>query len=142
MRTVAQVELASTLRIAVLRLSRRLRAERTDDTLSASQLSALAALNQHGPLTLGDLAAHERVRPPSMTRIVGLLEERGLLVRVPDPTDRRQVLVEISASGKALLHADRRRRDAWLAVRLKGLSSEDRALLLAAAPIIERLAQE
>jgi DNA-binding MarR family transcriptional regulator len=141
-RTVAEIELASTLRIAVLRLSRRLRAERTDETLSASQLSALAALSQHGPLTLGDLAAHERVRPPSMTRIVGHLEDRGLAIRVPDPTDRRQVLVEISRAGKELLRADRRRRDAWLAVKLKGLSSEERALLLAAAPILDRLAQE
>jgi DNA-binding MarR family transcriptional regulator len=142
MRTVAEIELASTLRIAVLRLSRRLRAERTDETLTASQLSALATLCQHGPLTLGDLAAHERVRPPSMTRIVGHLEERELAVRVPDPADKRQVLVEISQTGKDLLKADRRRRDAWLALRLKGLSSEDRALLLAAAPILDRLAQE
>lgn len=141
MPTLAETELASTLRISVLRLSRRLRAERSDDTLSTTQLATLASLSRHGPMTLGALAAHERVQPPSMTRVVAALEERGLVERRPQALDRRQVIVAISDGGEVVLRNDRRRRDAWLSQRLMDLTREERDLLRAAAPLLDRLAQ-
>ena len=134
-------ELSSTLRLSVMRLARRLLAEREDDSLTLSQLATLGTLNRHGPMTLGALAAHERVQPPSMTRIVSGLEERGLAVREPDATDRRLVVVRITAEGSALLEADRRRRDAWLARRLRELTADEREALRRAAPVLEKLAR-
>lgn len=137
----ATVALASELRMSVMRLTRRLRAERPDQGLTLTQLAVLGTLDRHGPLTLGELAACEKVQPPSMTRTASSLEERGLVERLPSSTDKRQVRVQISRSGLALLREDRRRREAWLAGQLDGLSAEERALLAAAAPIIDRLAQ-
>lgn len=138
--TATDAALASSLRISVMRLARRLRAERVDTDLSISQLAALATLNRHGPLTPGDLAAHEKVQPPSMTKLVGCLEQRGLVSRTPHPTDRRQVLLAASEQGKALLREDRRRREAWLSPRLHALGEHDRAVLRQAAEILDRLA--
>ncbi|MDQ3431263.1 MAG: MarR family transcriptional regulator [Actinomycetota bacterium] len=133
--------LSSALRISVMRLSRRLRAERSDTQLTLNQLSALATLDRHGALCLGELAAHERVQPPSMTRTVDCLQDLGLITRTAHATDRRQVVIAISAAGVHLLTEDRRRRDAWLACRLRELSPAERDVLRAAAPILERLAQ-
>jgi len=134
--------LASDLRIAVMRLARRLRAERVDLDLTISQLAALASLERHGPSTPGLLASYERIRPPSMTRILAGLEARGLVVRSPHATDGRQVLVEVTDEAKAMLRADRRRREAWLSQRLATLSADDREALRAVAPILERLVTE
>jgi DNA-binding MarR family transcriptional regulator len=133
--------LASQLRMSVVRLARRLRREGTDESLTPSQLAALASLDHHSEMTLGELAAHEHVQPPSMHRIVGSLEQAGLVSRTPDPTDGRQVLLSPTAEGRRLLGADRARRDAWLCQRLKALTEEDRAALRAAAEILERLAR-
>jgi len=124
-----------------MRLSRRLRAERSDTALTLNQLSALAILDRHGSLSLGELAAHERVQPPSMTRTVDCLQDLGLITRTANATDRRQVVIAISAAGVHLLTEDRRRRDAWLACRLRELSPAERDVLRAAAPILERWAQ-
>jgi DNA-binding MarR family transcriptional regulator len=132
-------ELASTLRVSVMRLGRRLRAERVVTDLSLTQMAALGTLDRHGPLTPRELADHERVQPPSMTRVLAGLEERGLILRTPHATDGRQHLVSLTAAAKALLKEDRRRRDAWLARRLAELTQEDRDVLRAAAPVIERL---
>ena len=132
--------LSSTLRVGVLRLARRLRAERQDSSLTLTQLSALATLHRHGPLPLGELAAHEGVKPPSMTRVVTALEDEGLVARSAHDSDGRQVVVSLSAGGTALLEQDRRRRDAWLARRLSELEDEDLAALAAAVPVLERLA--
>jgi DNA-binding MarR family transcriptional regulator len=131
--------LASQLRISVVRLARRLRREGTDESMTPSQLAALASLDHHGEMTLGELAAHEHVQPPSMTRIVGYVEQAGLVSRTPDPTDGRQVLLSLTPEGRRLLAADRARRDAWLCQRLKALTEEERAALRAAAEILERL---
>jgi DNA-binding MarR family transcriptional regulator len=140
--TVARTNagLASTLRISVMRLARRLRAERADETLTLSQLATLGTLYRHGPMTLGELAMHERVQPPSMTRIVSGLEERGLVVREPHETDRRLVIVRLTDEAAQLLTADRRRRDAWLARRLRDLSPEEHDALRRAVPVLEKLA--
>ena len=140
MTTVADTALASELRMSVMRLARRLRAERVDTSVSITQLAALATLDRHGPLTPGELATHERVQPPSMTRIVAALEAAGLVTRTDHPTDGRQVLLAPSVHGKGLLRAERRRRDAWLARRLRELDPEDVAVLRRAAVVLERLA--
>ena len=132
-------ELASTMRVSVMRLSRRLRAERADHGLSLTQVATLASLERHGPLTPSELADHEQVRPPSMTRVLAGLHERGLIERTPHVTDGRQHLVSLTSAATALLKEDRRRRDAWLAVRLAGLTREERDLLRQAAPLIERI---
>lgn len=140
MTAAADTELASTLRLSVMRLSRRLRNERTDSTLTLSQLAALATLDRHGCLTPGELAVHERVQPPSMTRLVATLETAGLLTRTAHPTDGRQVLLAVSPAGTSMLRADRRRRDAWLAQRLRSLEPRDLAVLREAAAVLDRLA--
>lgn len=136
----ADTALASELRTTVMRLARRLRNERADTSLSLGQLAALGTLERHGPRTPGELAAHERVQPPSMTRIVAALEADGLVTRTDHPTDRRQVLVAVSEAGKALLLADRRRRDAWLARRMRDLDADDLIALREAAAVLDRLA--
>ena len=136
----ADAALASELRTTVMRLARRLRNQRTDDTLTLSQLAALGTLARHGALTPGELATHERVQPPSMTRLIAKLEEAGLVTRADHPTDRRQVLVDISPVGLEILKADRERRDAWLAQRMRDLPPEDLEILHRAAEVLTRLA--
>ena len=133
--------LAAALRISVARLTRRLRSERDHrNELSIGQLSVLGALYRNGACSIGELAAHERVQPPSMTRSVNCLEEAGYVLRRPHETDRRQVVIELADKGTTTLEADRRRRDAWLAQRLRELTPEERSVLRQAAPILERLA--
>jgi DNA-binding MarR family transcriptional regulator len=139
--TNATLDLASELRVALMRLVRRLRAERPDAGLTLSQLAVLGSLERHGPMKLGELAAHERVQPPSMTRAVAHLEERALVVRAGDPADRRHVVVSISELGKQLLREDRQRREQWLAGRLKELTGAERELLASVTPLLERLAR-
>jgi DNA-binding MarR family transcriptional regulator len=133
-------DLAHDLRLAVMRLARRARQERADHGLGLGQLSALAALDRHGPMTAGALAAHEQVRPPSMTRTLEKLAEGGYVARAADPHDGRQVVVSLTDSARALLREDRRRRDEWLAALLLGLGDDDRARLQAALPVLEVLA--
>ena len=135
--------LASALRISVARLTRRLRSERDPDNelLPVGQLSVLGLLNRFGDRTVGELAALERVQPPSMTRTVNCLDEGGYVVRRKSESDGRQVVVALSEQGKQTLANDRRRRDAWLAQRLRELTPQERSVLREAAPIIERLAQ-
>jgi DNA-binding MarR family transcriptional regulator len=136
----SDLAIASALRIAVMRLARRLRTERAETSLTLTQLAALASLDRHGPMTPGELAAHEKVQPPSMRRVLGVLGERGLIDRAPHPTDGRQALVEISAEGRRLVAADRRRRDAWLSQQMHDLSDDELALLRELAPLLDRLA--
>ncbi|MGD0377144.1 MAG: MarR family transcriptional regulator [Streptosporangiaceae bacterium] len=137
--------LATALRISVSRLARRLRAERValglQPDLSDTQLAALATLVRHGPMTPGELAEHEKVQPPSMTRVIAVLEERSLVVRAPHTTDRRQVVLTVTAGGQELVYQARRLREAWLAKRLRELSPQERATLRSAAPILEKLSQ-
>jgi DNA-binding MarR family transcriptional regulator len=133
--------LASKLRLAVVRLNRRLRAQRTSSVISLTQLSALSCLHKCGPLTPGELAAKESVQPPSMTRVIAALQERGLVTRAPHPTDGRQVRLTVTEQGRELVQQSRRLREAWLAKRLRELSQEERAILRAAAPILQRISQ-
>lgn len=138
--TAEAAELAHELRPAVMRLGRRLRQLRDDSLdLGSNQLSAMAVLLNSGDLLMGELAAQERVRPPSMTRIVNGLEERGYVLRRPDPRDRRQSLVSLTPAGRAIVLDNRRRRDEWLAVRIATLSPDERELLRAAAPVLVKV---
>ena len=133
-------DLAHDLRLATMRLGRRLRQQRADHGLPLGQLSVLATLERCGPLTPGALAQHEQVRPPSMTKVLGNLAEGGYVDRVPDPNDGRQQLVSLTDAARTLLYEDRRRRDEWLAEHLLGLDREQRAALRAALPVLEVLA--
>ena len=138
--TAVDAQLAAALRISVMRLARRLRAQRADSDLTLSQMSALATVERRGPLTLGELAAFENVQPPSMTHIVAALSEHAYLTRAPHETDGRQVVLTITPAGRDLLREDRRRREAWLSQHLRHLSADEVELLRAAAPVLEKLA--
>ena len=135
--------LAAELRIAVMRLRRRLASERQpENDLSMNAMAVLGALYRKGEQSVGQLAAFERVQPPSMTRTVNCLEDGGYVQRRPHPTDGRQVVVALTDLGRDTVLADRRRRDAWLSKRLVALTPEERDLLRRAAPLLDRLAQE
>src|SRR6185437_3075466 len=92
-------------------------------------------------MTPGELADHEKVQPPSMTRVIAVLEERNLVLRSPHPTDRRQVILTVTEEGRGVVQRVRRRKDAWLARRLAELTDAERATLRAAVPILEKLSQ-
>jgi DNA-binding MarR family transcriptional regulator len=145
--TLSDPGLASALRISVTRLARRLRAERAAHglpllgELSDTQMGALATLERHGAMTPGELAEHEKVQPPSMTRVIGVLEGHGLVARAAHATDKRQVLLTVSDAGRDLVYQSRQVREAWLAQRLRELTPQERAKLRAAAPILEKLSQ-
>ncbi len=140
--TELDLDLPTRLRLAVVRLGRTLRQQSTSDDVTPSMLSALSAVERHGPVSLGDLAALERVSPPSMTRIVGHLEDRRLVTREVDAADRRVTRLRVAPAGTRTLAAVRTRKNAYLAQRLRLLSAEDRAALAAALPVLERLAGE
>jgi DNA-binding MarR family transcriptional regulator len=135
-------ELASLLRPALLRLTRLVRIQRVDMSVTLTQLSAMGTLRKSGPMSAGELAACERVQPPSMTKVLANLEERGLVRREVHPTDRRQAVIEITPAGEALLEDERRSRDAWLTRQLATLSADERALLQRVIPILEKLAEQ
>jgi DNA-binding MarR family transcriptional regulator len=132
--------LASKLRLAVVRLNRRLRAQRTSSVISLTQLSALSCLHKCGPMTPGELAAKESVQPPSMTRVIGALEELGLVARRAHPTDGRQAIVELTDAGHARMEEEVSARERWLDLRLADLSQHEREVLSQAAEIIDRMA--
>src|ERR671931_1595850 len=141
MRTINQADLAVRLRLAIARTARRLRQEAGAD-LSPSQTAALATIDRHGPLTPSELAVRERIQRPTVTRIVALLEERGLVQRTRDPQDGRSSLVALTPAGRDLLARGRSRKDAYLARRLRELDGQERATLQRAAAILERLLEE
>lgn len=132
--------LASELRLAVHRLTRRLRAQRPVDGLTLTQLSALVSIWREGPLSAGELASLEGVKPPSATRVLSALESMGLVLRDTDPADARQIQVSITPEGVRRIQADLAARDAWLARQLQDLSARDQALLHRASALLERLA--
>lgn len=133
-------ELATRLRLAVGRLHRRIRLASND--VPPLQLSTLATLDQCGPLRSGELAQREAVTPPTMTRVLTALVERGMVVREQDPTDARSVLVSLSHAGRATLARVRSERTALLGARLARLNDEQRAALAAAIPALEALVRE
>ena len=134
--------LASELRVSVMRLRRRLANERDpDNDLSIATMAVLGSLYRHGDLTVGELAALERVQPPSMTRKVNNLEEGGYVARRAHETDGRVVMVSLTEVGRGRVLADRKRRDEWLVRQLRELTAQERDVLRTAAPILERLSE-
>ncbi|EID10734.1 MarR family winged helix-turn-helix transcriptional regulator [Mycolicibacterium phlei] len=134
--------LANDLSLAVIRLARQLRFRRPDSPISLSQLSALTTLAKEGAMTPGALAERERVRPPSMTRIIASLSELGLVNRMAHPDDGRQILVSVSPAGIDLIEDERRATQEWLLTRLSHLGAEQRATLLQAAELMTALVDE
>ncbi|KPF85089.1 hypothetical protein IP70_13660 [alpha proteobacterium AAP38] len=130
---------AERLHAASIRLLRLLRREDDDSGLTAPRLSALSVLVFGGPRSLGELAAAEQVRPPTMSRIVDALAAAALVSRDPDPTDRRGVRITATEAGRALLLAGRARRVAALEARLAPLTVEERQVLQRGVEILERV---
>jgi DNA-binding MarR family transcriptional regulator len=135
------VALATRVRLAVVRLNRRLRAHGAGSGLPLTQLAALFTLHKHGALAAGELACREGVQPPSMTRVIAKLAERGLVTRRPHPTDGRQVIVELTGAGRELIAEDINARERWLDRRLADLTEEDRDLLRRAVTLIDTIAE-
>jgi DNA-binding MarR family transcriptional regulator len=134
--------LSSALRVSVMRLSRRIRNERdASDDMSSNQIAALFTLARSGPMTIGDLAAEEKVQPPSMTRTVTSLVGKGLVKRDAHVTDRRAVMISLTDAGRTVLEETRRRREAWLHQRLCELTPAQRQILRDAAPLLELLSR-
>ncbi|MEV8504261.1 MarR family transcriptional regulator [Actinoplanes sp. NPDC051475] len=139
-RTSAE-QLAVGLREAITRLNRRVRQERPVGDLTFSQLSALTSLQLAGALTPRELADVERVQPPTMTKIVGKLEERGLVARTPHPTDRRQVILAATEQGRVVYAQFEKARNEWLAKQLAELTPDERDTLERAAQILQQVAR-
>jgi DNA-binding MarR family transcriptional regulator len=138
---ISAAELAAQLRAPLLRLNRVIRLQRVDTSVTLTQLSALGMIGSRGPMSAGELAAYERVQPPSMTKILAGLEDAGLIRRAPHPSDKRQAIIAITDAGSELLESERRSRDAWLSVQLAKLTGDERALLLQVAPLLGKLAE-
>ncbi|WP_043670506.1 MarR family winged helix-turn-helix transcriptional regulator [Clavibacter michiganensis] len=133
-------DLSQSLRAGVMRLSRRLRAEKADHELGDSQFVVLALLLRDGPTSPGRLAEIERVTAPSMNRTVNCLVDAGYAERSPAPDDGRRVTVSITGAGRRVVQETRRQRSAWLSLRLAELTAEERAVLDAAAVLLGRMA--
>ncbi|MET7467319.1 MarR family winged helix-turn-helix transcriptional regulator [Micromonospora sp. NPDC005686] len=140
-RRVPPAQLAPQLQDAITRLNRRVRQARPVGDLTVTQLSALTSLKLAGALTPRELADVERVQPPTMTKIVAKLEERGLVQRTPHPTDGRQVILAATEGGRAVLDQFERARNEWLAIRLAALTEDERDTLQRAAEILQGIAR-
>ncbi|GAA1259087.1 hypothetical protein GCM10009609_22570 [Pseudonocardia aurantiaca] len=139
--TDEQTELAARLRLVVGRLHRRIRIDGRE-SIPPLQLSALATVEQHGPLRLSELARREAVTAPTMSRVLTALDEQGLVIRTPDPNDARGVRIVLSEEGAARLAEVRSHRTALVARRLARLDDAQRATLVAALPALEALLVE
>lgn len=134
-------EVATRLRLAITRMARRLRQE-AGAGLTPSQVAALATIERHGPLAPSELAEREQIKRPSVTRILSRLAERELVERIPDPDDGRSAIVTVTPSGRELVRRLRRRKTAYLASRMRGLSRADLEALAGAASVLERILEQ
>ena len=132
--------MATDLRLACMRISRRVRFESSHD-VAPHQFSVLCRLEQ-APRTPGELAEIERVAKPSMTRTVGALVDRGLVLRQDDPLDGRSVILSLSEEGRRSVRTIRRKRDAWMASRVSRLTPEEQDVLARATEILAKVAGE
>lgn len=133
---------ASLVRLATVRLSRRMRAQKSDDRVTDSQMTVLMHLAKHGSMTLSELAGAERISAPSMNRTVDCLEADGHVVRTPDPVDRRKTNIAATATGQQIVAATLHKRNAWLTERMLELTDDERATLIAASEIMDRIATQ
>ena len=138
--SIGAAELASRLRVSVWRTARRMRQESAPG-LTPTLHAALHTVDVHGPMTAGQLAAHENVSKPTMTRTIGSLVAHGLIARTPDPLDGRVSWLTVTPGGHALLQRGRRRTDEFLSRALKRLSPEERDLLAQASELLESVAE-
>ena len=136
--TTATASPASRLRFAVARMARLLR-QQDQSGFGPTVTAALATIEQHGPISLGEIATRERVAPPSITKVVEKLVANGLATREVDPNDRRSSLVRITRQGRRLLDTSRTKRTEWLAGRLDALTPDERARLDAAMDVLEKI---
>lgn len=128
------------LRLSIMSLARRVRAQRAEGEVTDGQRSVLFALHDEGSHSLGSLSERERVTPPSMNRTVGALVERGYVTRETSPEDARRISITLTDEGRAFVRETKRRRDAWFSTRLAKLTPEQRQILEQAAPILRELA--
>jgi DNA-binding MarR family transcriptional regulator len=133
-------ELASRLRLGVTRLARKLRRE-AEPGITQSQLSGLATIERRGPMTIGELSGVEQVQPPTMTKIVAALVDAGLVGRETGPVDRRMVWLRATPEGVKLLQRSRKRKDAYLAKRMRSLDPRQLAVLQEATEILEQIVE-
>jgi DNA-binding MarR family transcriptional regulator len=133
-------ELATMLRPLLLRVTRNMRSQRVDSSITLAELSALHTVTKDGPMTTSDLAGREGVRPPTTTKVIAKLEHLGLLARRAHATDKRQWLLVATEAGKTLVEAENRSRTAWLSQRLSDLTPDERMLLLLAVPVLTKIA--
>ena len=134
----ASAELAASLRGAVMKLSRRLRSQRVDESLGLSPLLALATIELREPLSASALAQFEQLRPSSLTRVIATLEERGFIERRRHPDDGRQTVLTTTQAGRDIVRAERQRRQEWLAQMIDSLTEEERGQLRAVLPVLRR----
>jgi DNA-binding MarR family transcriptional regulator len=134
-------ERAAHLRMAIVRTARRLRQEAAVETsgLTPTSVAALATIERHGPMTPSEIAAIERVKRPTITRTLGCLEREALIDRSPDPTDKRSALVSVNGAGRERLRRLRKRKNAYLARRMRDLTDEEVETLERAGEILERM---
>jgi DNA-binding MarR family transcriptional regulator len=134
-------ETVTSVRRGAAKLAKRLRRERPDRSVSPSKINAMGQLAVRGPLTVGELAAAERLQPQALTRILAALEEERLIIRETSEHDRRRTVVRLTDAGRTVLHNDLAQREAWLAMAMAAeLNETEIALLRIAAPLLERLA--
>jgi DNA-binding MarR family transcriptional regulator len=132
-------QLARDLSVSAMRLNRRLRLRHSSDRLPVAQLSILTTLLREGPMTTGELASRERIKPPSVSRSSHQLVEAGLIVREPHPTDGRQVVLQLTEAGVATARDEVASREIALAEQLDELSARQRETLAAASAILIEL---
>jgi DNA-binding MarR family transcriptional regulator len=137
-RLLADAAEADRLRLVLLRLARRIRSQYRGES-TPSQMAVLTTLARHGPSTVGQIAEHEQVRPPSASKIVAALEAQDLVRRHADPEDRRCALIALAPAGERLILDARLAGATWLASRLEELDAEDLTALADAVPALERL---
>ena len=138
--TIDTTELASRLRLGVTRLARKLRRE-AEPGITQSQLSGLATIERHGPMTIGELSGAEQVQPPTMTKIAAALVDAGLVARETDPDDRRIAWLRATPEGARLLQRSRKRKEAYLAKRMRSLEPRQLAVLEEATEILEQIVE-
>lgn len=139
MREATILSVARAVRFSVMRLSRALRSEHSDPSLSLTERSVLASLARIGPMTPSALAEHERTKAPTMTHVLGELENRKYIQRIPWESDRRCVDIALTDEGVAFVHDDQRKPTEWLEAKIRKLSHEEQEILRIAAPILEKL---
>lgn len=129
------------LRLALLRVARRIRSQSVGD-VSPSQFAVLTSLARHGASTIGQIAEYEHVQPPSASRIVAALDQRGLVGRSADPDDRRCAKIALTPAGEEYLSEVRAASTSWLAAQVDGLPAADVKRLGAAIPVLERILED